>query len=207
MGPPRAGFRSTLPGVDAQALVEIAAHAWRPAAEFGLLLEDPVFWGRGVPRGDGPAVLVLPGLFAGDRYLQPLRGWLGRVGYRPVLSGLARNPGWSESLVRELGALAERESWRTGRPVTIIGHSMGGVMARSIALRQPHTTRHVITLGSPLSMTPGRLPAGGRLPVGTKEEPAMPSDGRGRVRFVSIAWVVWPRLALGTLGYFVSLGI
>jgi len=163
MGPLRAGFRSTLPGVDALALVEIAAHAWRPAAEFGLLLEDPVFWGWGVPRGDGHAVLVLPGLFAGDRYLQPLRRWLGRVGYRPVLSGLARNPGWSESLVRELGELAERESRRTGRPVTIIGHSMGGVMARSIALRRPHTTRHVIALGSPLSMTRGRLPDGVRL--------------------------------------------
>jgi hypothetical protein len=35
----------------------------------------------------------------------------------------------------------------------------------------------------------------------------MPSDGRGLVRFVSIAWVVWLRLALGTLRYFVSLGI
>jgi len=46
-----------------------------------------------------------------------------------------------------------------------------------------------------------------RPPVGTKEEPAMPSDGRGLVRFVNIVWVVWLRLALGTLGYFVSLGI
>ena len=100
--------------MDALALVEIAAHAWRPAAEFGRLLEDPVFWGWGVPRGDGHAVLVLPGLFAGDRYLQPLRGWLGRVGYRPILSGLARNPGWSESLVRELGELAESPGGQAG---------------------------------------------------------------------------------------------
>src|SRR5258707_9448458 len=98
MGPPRAGFRSTLPGVDAQALVEIAAHALRPAAEFGLLLEDPVFWGWGVPRGDGHAVLVLPGLFAGDRYLQPLRGWLGRVGHPPILSGLPRHPRRAQAL-------------------------------------------------------------------------------------------------------------
>jgi hypothetical protein len=35
----------------------------------------------------------------------------------------------------------------------------------------------------------------------------MPSDGRGLVRFVNILWVVWLLLALGTLGYFVSLGI
>src|SRR5260370_16326597 len=98
MGPRGGTFRSTLRGVDALALVEIAAHAWRPAAEFGLLLEDPVFWGWGVPRGDAHAVLVLPGLFAGDRYLQPLRGGLGRAGYRPVLSGLPPKPRRSASL-------------------------------------------------------------------------------------------------------------
>src|SRR5260370_42207971 len=101
-GPLRAGFRSTLPSVDALALVEIAAHAWRPAAEFGRLLEDPVFWGWGVPRGDGHAVLVLPGLFAGDRYLQPLRGWLGRVGYRPALPRLAHTPVSSPPLLPAL---------------------------------------------------------------------------------------------------------
>ncbi|HEY7294163.1 MAG TPA: hypothetical protein VH916_03935, partial [Dehalococcoidia bacterium] len=52
-----------------------------PALEFGELLRDPVFWGWGVPRGDGHAVLVLPGLGAGDAYLRPLRGWLRRLGY------------------------------------------------------------------------------------------------------------------------------
>src|SRR5260370_34393183 len=142
MGPRRAGFRSTLPGVDAQALVEIAAHAWRPAAEFRLLLEDPVFWGWGVPRGAGHAVLVLPGLFAGDRYLQPLRGWLGRVGYRPVLSGLARHPRWSESLVPELGAPPERASRRASRPRTIIGHSLGGGIAPRLPRRHPPPAPH-----------------------------------------------------------------
>jgi len=35
----------------------------------------------------------------------------------------------------------------------------------------------------------------------------MPSEGRGLVRFVNIVWVVWLLLALGTLGYFVNLGI
>jgi hypothetical protein len=44
-------------------------------------------------------VLVLPGLFAGDGYLQPLRDWLGRSGYSPVRSGIDRNPGWSSELI------------------------------------------------------------------------------------------------------------
>lgn len=147
----------------AAALGELAARAWQPAAEFGLLLADPVFWGAGVPRGDGHSVLVLPGLLAGDGYLRPLRGWLRRVGYAPVRSGLDRNPGWSEELVRELGETVEQEFRRTGRQVTIIGHSMGGLLGRSVAVRRPHAVGHVIALGSPLRVARGRLPAGVRL--------------------------------------------
>jgi pimeloyl-ACP methyl ester carboxylesterase len=145
------------------ALAELAASAWKPAAEFGMLLQSPVYWGWGVPRGDGRPVLVLPGLFASDRYLEPLRGWLGRVGYTPVRSELDRNPGWSEKLVKQLGDIAEREHDRHGRRVAIIGHSMGGVLGRSIAVRRPHLIDQVITLGSPLGWTRGHLPESVRL--------------------------------------------
>jgi triacylglycerol lipase len=80
------------------------------------------------------------------------------VGYTPVRSGLDRNPGWSEEVVDELGERVEREFERSGRRVTIIGQSLGGLMGRSVAIRRPHTTRHVIALGSPLRMSRGRLP-------------------------------------------------
>lgn len=144
-------------------LAELAARALQPAAEFGLLLADPVFWGWGVPRGDGHPVLVLPGLFGGDTYLEPLRGWLRRIGYTPVRSGLDRNPGWSEELVQQLGDIAQQAQARAGAPVTIIGHSLGGVQGRSIALRRPGVVRHVITLGSPLRLGRSRLPESVRL--------------------------------------------
>ena len=74
----------------------LSEFALLPAAEFGLLLADPIYWGVGGPRGDRHSVLVLPGLFAGDGYLEPLHRWLLRVGYTPVRSGLKRNPGWSD---------------------------------------------------------------------------------------------------------------
>src|SRR5690348_5032573 len=70
-----------------------------PAAEFGLLFADPVYWGLGVAHGDRPSVLVLPGFLARDGYLQTLRRWLSRVGYMPVRSGLGRNSGWSPEIV------------------------------------------------------------------------------------------------------------
>ncbi len=94
----------TLAKLGAAALAEFAI---LPAAELGLLLADPVYWGLGVPRGDRHSVLVLPGLFAGDGYLQPLRRWLWRVDYTPLRSGLKRNPGWSPEVVHELGELAQ----------------------------------------------------------------------------------------------------
>ena len=155
--------RTTRSRRSSTAFSELAAAAWQPAAELGLLLADPIYWGWGVPRGDGHPVLVLPGLFAGDQYLEPLRGWLRRVGYTPVRSGLERNPGWSERLVRELGEIAEEAFRREGRRVTIVGHSMGGVLGRSIAVRRPHVVDHVITLGSPLGMLSGRTADGIRL--------------------------------------------
>src|SRR4051794_20451020 len=77
----------------------------RPALEWARLVRDPLFWGWTRQRGDGRRVLVLPGLMGGDAYLSTIRGWLRRVGYQPVESGLRRNPGWSQELVDEFGAL------------------------------------------------------------------------------------------------------
>jgi triacylglycerol lipase len=139
-------------------LAELASEAWEPAGELGLLMADPIYWGWGVPRGDRRPVLVLPGLFGGDRYLGPLRDWLQRIGYTPVPSGLERNPGWSEPLVNELGELAESHFKRSGQRVAIIGHSLGGLQGRSVAARRPAVVRHLIALGSPLAMARAPLP-------------------------------------------------
>lgn len=123
-----------------------------------MLLADPIYWGLGVPRGDGRPVLVLPGLFAGDAYLQPLRDWLARAGYSPVRSGIDRNPGWSAELIDGLAKIVSAEHQRTGRRVTIIGHSMGGLQGRSVAARLPRVVRHVVALGSPLALAQEHLP-------------------------------------------------
>jgi pimeloyl-ACP methyl ester carboxylesterase len=103
--------------------------------------------------------MVLPGFGGGDLYLQPLRRWLRRIGYTPVRSGLDQNPGWSGELVDQLGELAGDQFRRTGSRVTVIGHSMGGLLGRSIAVRRPHVVRDVITLASPLRAARSRLPA------------------------------------------------
>jgi pimeloyl-ACP methyl ester carboxylesterase len=121
-----------------------------PGVEFGMLVTDPVFWGINVPRGDGHSVLLIPGLLGSDDSLQTLSDWLRRAGYRPIWSGLRIVSGFSEAAIERVTERAEREHRRTGSRVSIIGHSMGGVLGRSAALRRPNSVRHVITMGSPM---------------------------------------------------------
>ena len=48
---------------------------------------SPVYLGFGVPRGDGGAVVLVPGFLTTDVYLAELYLWLRRIGHRPYLSG------------------------------------------------------------------------------------------------------------------------
>jgi len=48
--------------------------------ELARLIADPVMRGRGVPRGDGRSVLLLPGFLAGDSSLSLLALFLRRIG-------------------------------------------------------------------------------------------------------------------------------
>lgn len=121
----------------------------RALDELAELLADPLYWGHGAPRGDGRLVLVLPGLFGSDVYLRPLRGWLQRIGYRPVRSTLARNVGPLEPLTRRVEEELRRQMRVTPGPVALIGHSRGGSLARVIAARLQEQASHLILLGAP----------------------------------------------------------
>src|ERR1039458_1580459 len=57
-------------------------------AEVLLLHATPVYYGFGVPHGNGSGVVIIPGFLGTDLYLTELHGWLGRIGYRPYFSGL-----------------------------------------------------------------------------------------------------------------------
>lgn len=123
---------------------------WRAAGELAQLVADPVYYGRGVARGNGRLVLVLPGLFGNDLYLQPLRSWLRRLGYWPVRSKLAVNAGCPERLSREVEQELERQRKERPGRVALIGHSRGGILARAIAVRLQDQVSHLAVLGSPI---------------------------------------------------------
>ena len=130
--------------------VEVLGRETLAIGELVHLMGDPVYRGVDVPRGDGRLVLVLPGLFANDMYLQPLRRWLRRVGYRPVRSTLAVNVGCPERLCVQIAGELRRQRERHAGPVAIIGHSRGGILARAIAARLQADAATLVLLGSPV---------------------------------------------------------
>jgi pimeloyl-ACP methyl ester carboxylesterase len=137
--------------------VEAAISIWKEAlfgAELLLLHTSPVYYGLGVPRGDDSAVVLIPGFLGTDLQMAHLHSWLGRIGYRSYASGLEINAGCPNLLVRErVMGIVERARLASGRRVHLIGHSLGGIMARSIAARRPADIASVITLGSPFRGT------------------------------------------------------
>jgi len=123
-------------------------------AEVLLLHATPVYYGFGVPRGDDSGVVIIPGFLGTDLYLTELHQWLGRIGYRPYFSGIGINADCPNLLIqRHVNATIKTALNETGRKVHLIGHSLGGVIARSIAGARPKDIASVITLASPIRGT------------------------------------------------------
>lgn len=104
-----------------------------------------------LPKGDGHGVLVLPGFMASDYSTAPLRRLLSDLGYDAVGWNLGRNVRVDQARIEAMMGCVERLYERTGRPVSIVGWSLGGVFARELAKMAPERVRLVISLGSPIS--------------------------------------------------------
>jgi pimeloyl-ACP methyl ester carboxylesterase len=143
----------------------LATYPSAPPSRELLMLEFRALWELGAffasypmlrfgPRGDGHPVLVLPGLGASDASTRALRTLLADRGYSAHGWGLGANhgarPGVEDRLHQRLAELAEIH----GRKVSLVGWSLGGIMARETARRAPHRVRCVITLGSPFAGEP-----------------------------------------------------
>lgn len=120
--------------------------------EMAFLRISPVFWGYGVPPGDGSAVVVVPGFLGTDLYLAPFRNWLARIGYKPYYSRIGWNAECPNLLIRQrLNQSIEAAYTDTGRKVHLVGHSLGGTIARAIAAQMPGRIASVITLSAPIT--------------------------------------------------------
>jgi pimeloyl-ACP methyl ester carboxylesterase len=106
------------------------------------------------PEGDGHAVIVFPGLGAGDLTTAPMRNYLETQGYETYGWDLGRNLGPREGVL-EKGLERVEEIYKdTKRKVSLIGWSLGGIYAREFAKAMPKMVRSVITLGTPFAGDP-----------------------------------------------------
>ena len=110
-------------------------------------------WLLRAPRGDGHSVIVYPGFMGSDVSTAPMRRLLKSLGHNVQGWGLGRNTGPKLDVMDQALRRIQDEAQKSGRSVSLVGWSLGGVYARELAKLAPGDVRQVVTLGSPFSVT------------------------------------------------------
>ena len=128
---------------------------YKLAAELRVTIEAPIFlsvpWNKlPVPKGDRHPVMLLPGFCTHDVTLQPLASKLTKLGYRAQTWGEGINFGTTPQLFDRLLEKVITLRTESDMQVSLIGWSLGGIMARKMAAMRPDLFRRVIMMGSPI---------------------------------------------------------
>lgn len=114
-----------------------------------------------LPEGDGHTIMTIPGFMGADGSTASLRKFLNGRGYNAIPWGLGRNaaevrPSSLDDFLAHrrqtedmIAQRIEAEFHTTGRKVSLIGWSLGGLYSVALAHRFPQWIRRVITLGTP----------------------------------------------------------
>lgn len=95
-------------------------------------------------------VLLVPGFLAGDYTLVAMADFLRKQGFRTYRSGIQVNVGCTLEAADRLERRIEAIVMRRGRKVSIVGHSLGGMLARGLAGRRPDLIHGIVSMGSPI---------------------------------------------------------
>lgn len=102
--------------------------------------------------GNGRPVMIVPGFMASDQTTSRLRRSLQEAGFAAHGWGLGRNKGIKADIFERLDKrVAELD---IDAPLTLVGWSLGGLIAREYAKVSRHKVAKVVTLGSPFSGNP-----------------------------------------------------
>ncbi|MEM7689378.1 MAG: alpha/beta fold hydrolase [Pseudomonadota bacterium] len=151
----------------------------RAMFEFGAFYAMRPFM-AGLPKGDGHAVMTLPGFMATNSSTIPMRSLLRSLGYDAHGWDSGRNVRVNEELISKLEDQLDRLNDESGGKVSLIGWSLGGVLARELAKLRPEKVRLVMSLGSPISDDRAHTNAARLFKFFNGEEPEEIRDGQFR---------------------------
>ncbi|WP_284534476.1 esterase/lipase family protein [Nocardioides sp. T2.26MG-1] len=137
---------------EGSAVLEAGRYAWRVAGEHRARRSTP-YAARPADRHGDPVILV-PGFLAGDGTLALMARALRAQGFRTYRSQIHANIGCTLNAAAQLETRLESIALRRGTRVQIVGHSLGGMLARGIAVRRPDLVSNIVTMGSPM-LAPG----------------------------------------------------
>ncbi len=147
-----AGHQLTPRGAPSLAL--LGTEAVRAAIEYAdWRIRAPVASGN----GDGHPVIVFPGLGGAHASVEPLTAFCRGLGYEAFNwgRGLNRGPrGDVDAWLQELAEHVQRLGAASGRRMSLIGWSLGGIYAREVAKILEGRVRRVITIGTPFGGGP-----------------------------------------------------
>ena len=101
-------------------------------------------------------VLLIPGFMAGDPTLKAMSIFLRHQGFRTYRAQIRANVGCTRDAADRLERRLESIATRRDRKVTIVGHSLGGMLARGLAARRPDLIEGIVSMGSPV-LAPGAI--------------------------------------------------
>ncbi|UAB79707.1 alpha/beta fold hydrolase [Erythrobacter sp. SCSIO 43205] len=122
----------------------------RAVFEFGAFFASRAYLAT-LPKGDGHSVMTLPGFMATNNSTVPMRNLLKSLGYDAHGWDSGRNIRVNEELITKLEDQVDRLFEASGRKISLIGWSLGGVLARELAKLRPDKVRLVMSLGSPIT--------------------------------------------------------
>lgn len=103
-------------------------------------------------RGDGQPVLLVPGFTSSDNATFFVRRYLRKLGYDVHGWGQGPNIGLSASVLEALEERLLRIARESGRPVSLVGWSLGGFYVRALANRHPDKVRSIITIATAFAL-------------------------------------------------------
>jgi pimeloyl-ACP methyl ester carboxylesterase len=118
-------------------------------------LAGPGYWltpkpDPSLPRGNGHTVLIAPGMGCTDLFMRPVCKYFQALGYDAQGWKVGLNLGPTKRIMSRLESSLFSLNDHTGRRISLVGKSLGGMVMRELAKKYPDRVRRLILLCAPV---------------------------------------------------------